>query len=92
MFAPWRSQKSVRKRKDPITCNLFIDVSQHVDWVLLYISVDTKLLCWLLVSVDTRSTDALRTRDQHLLTTYLVRKFGGWQSLKTALFRPDYYS
>ena len=60
--------------------------------VLLYISADTKLLCWLLVSVDIRSTDALKTRDQLLLTTYLVRKFGGWQSLKTALFRPDYYS
>ena len=24
MFAPWRSQKSVRKRKDPITDNSFI--------------------------------------------------------------------
>ena len=24
MFAPWRSQKSVRKRKDPITGNSFI--------------------------------------------------------------------
>ena len=73
------------------------DYLQLIHWcqwteVLLYISADTKLLCWLLVSVDTRSTDALRTRDQLLLTTYLVRKFGGWQSLKTALSRPDYYS
>ena len=92
MFAPWPSQKSVRKRTDPITCNLFIDVSQHVNRVLLYITADTQLLSWLLVSVDTRSTDAFSTRDQLLLTTYLVRKFGGWQSLKTALSRPDYYS
>ena len=49
MFAPWKSQKSVRKHKDPITGNSFIDVSQHVDRALLYISADTQLLCWLLV-------------------------------------------
>ena len=54
MFAPWKSQKSVRKHKDPITGNSFIDVSQHVDRVLLYISADTQLLCWLLVLVDIR--------------------------------------
>ena len=92
MFVSWRSQISVRKRKDPITCNLFIDVSQHVDRVLLYISADTRLLCWLLVSVDTPSTDALSTRYRLLLTTYPVRKFGAWQSLKTALFGTDYHS
>ena len=92
MFAPWRSQKSVRKHKDPITGNSFIDVSQHVDRVLLYISADTQLLCWLLVSVDTRSTDAFSTRDRLFLTTYPVPKFGAWQSLKTALFRTDYHS
>ena len=70
MFAPWRSQKSVRKHKDPTTCNSFIDVSQHVDRVLLYTSADTQLLCWLLVSVDTRSTDAFSTRNRLFLTTY----------------------
>ena len=59
MFAPWRSQKSVRKHKDPITGNSFIDVSQHVDRVLLYTSADIQLLCWLLVSVDTRSTERI---------------------------------
>ena len=91
MFAPWRSQKSVRKHKDPITGNSFIDVSQYVDRVLLYISADTQLLCWLLVSVDTRSRDAFSTRDRLLLITYPVRKFGAWQSLKTALFRTDYH-
>ena len=60
MFAPWRSQKSVRKHKDPITGNSVIDVSQHVDQVLLYISADIQLLCWLLV--DIRSTDVFSTR------------------------------
>ena len=46
MFAPWKSQKSVREHKDPITGNSFIDdVSQHVDRALLYISADTQLLC-----------------------------------------------
>ena len=70
MFAPWRSQKSVRKHKDPITGNSFIDVSQHVDRMLLYISADTQLLFLLLVSVDTRSADAFSTRDRLLLTTY----------------------
>ena len=63
MFAPWKSQKSVRKHKDPITGNSFIDVSQHVDRALLHISADTQLLCLLLVSVDTRLTDAFSTRD-----------------------------
>ena len=92
MFVSWRFKISVRKRKDPITCNLFIDVSQHVDRVLLYISADIRLLCWLLVSVDTPSTDALSTRYRLLLTTYPVRKFGAWQSLKTALFGADYHS
>ena len=91
MFAPWWSQKSVRKYKDPTTGNSFTDVSQHVDRVLLYVSADTQLLCWLLVSVDTRSTDAFSTRDRLLLITYPVRKFGAWQSLKTALFRTDYH-
>ena len=76
MFAPWKSQKSVHKHKDPITSNSFIDVSQHVDRALLYISADTQLLCRLLVSVDTRLTDAFSTRDRLLLTTYPVRKFG----------------
>ena len=47
---------------------------------------------WLLVSVDIHSTDAFSTRDHFLLSTYPVRKFGAWQSLKTALFRPDYHS
>ena len=89
MFAPWWSLKSVRKYKDPTTGNSFIDVSQHVDRVLLYVSADTLLLCWLLVSVDTRSTDAFSTRDRLLLITYPVRTFGAWQSLKTALFRTD---
>ena len=28
MFAPWRSQKSMRKHKDPITGNSFISISQ----------------------------------------------------------------
>ena len=85
MFAPWRSQKSVRKHKDPITGNSFIDVSQHVDRMLLYIYstctdtlhvlsistyTDTQLLFLLLVSVDTRSADAFSTRDRLLLTTY----------------------
>ena len=92
MFAPWRSQKSVRKHKDPITGNSFIDVSQHVDQVLLYISADIQLLCWLLVLVDIRSTDVFSTRDRFLLSIYTVRKFRAWQSLKTALFRPDYHS
>ena len=75
MFAPWRSQKSVRKHKDPITGNSFIDVSQHVDQVLLYISADIQLLCWLLVLVDIRSTDVFSTRDRFLLSIYPVRKF-----------------
>ena len=88
MFAPWRSQKSVRKHKYPTTSNSFIDVSQHVDRVFLNTSADTQLLCWLLVSVDTRSTDAFSTRDRLFLTTYPVRKFGAWQSLRTALV-PD---
>ena len=92
MFAPWRSQKPVRKHKDPTTGNSFIDVSQHVDRVFLYTSADTQLLCWLLVSVDTRSTDAFSTRDRLFLTTYPVQKFGAWQSLKTALFRTDNHS
>ena len=92
MFAPWRSQKSVRKHKDPITGNSFIDVSQHVDRMLLYISADTQLLFLLLVSVDTRSADAFSTRDRLLLTAYPIRNFGAWQGLKTALFRPDYHS
>ena len=92
MFAPWRSQKSVRKHKDPTTGNSFIDVSQHVDQVLLYISADTRLLCWLFVLVDIRSTDVFSTRDRFLLSIYPVRKFRAWQSLKTALFRPDYHS
>ena len=69
MFAPWKSQKSVRKHKDPITGNSFIDVSQHVDRALLHISADTQLLCLLLVSVDTRLTDAFSTRDWLLWTT-----------------------
>ena len=31
MFAPWRSQKSLRKHKDPITVNSFIGIINMAD-------------------------------------------------------------